>query len=523
MGSSVEQSIYKLSTALSQTRNLNFTIRTSLPDAVLSITDEFELNHLREADQNEISLFQVDDHKPAPYQAVLDATLQELANASKPTSGKSKAQREAGDVAATRSSLMAIQSLLEIYPSPRLQDHVHSLIRQLNTLESSIAGLQEQLKLPRPAALPTKPRVKTKPKASASMKETIQRESLEILALTDLRDEQRAKSRQLAEQIAQIEAISNSPKKRKTPKKPIPSTSTSTDPHDPSISRTELTRRIIQRAKSPKLPSSSQAAGVSDYEDETHLPNTPTPQTTTHKRLQQSLTKLKSRTAYDPKLQQVQLSDSPKKHQELLLTSPLAVLKSEPSEHPTDHQSHSPLAESKKPIEISSPPSQPMTTVPMTSLPESRLAVLSRLTNSFWKSNTLLDSLKVANPELQTALEKAEGTLDYHQTTEALDQLIKSYPTHLDTTLTPNKLIEASFYHELFKTFSELGSDDRLPVIFHQADWCVSLELMKTKLVKICEENSFSVSINTTVIYLLVGKMVIRIDRRANPILICVC
>ncbi|KAH9825316.1 hypothetical protein DFH28DRAFT_22157 [Melampsora americana] len=522
MESNTKESIYKISKALNQSSQINFTIRNSLSTSVLSSSDQFESNYIREANQTELSLFQLNENKPAPYQVILDATTHQLNLDHQTTSEKSKQQRETGDVAATRSYLMAMQTLLQIYPMPRLEDHVNALIRQLNTLESSITGLQEQLQLPRPTQLPTKPRVKTKSKPSSRMKETIQRESLEILALTDLRDEQRAKFRQLSEQIAQIETISNSPKKRKTPKKPIPLTSTSTGPHDPFISRTELTRRIIQRAKSPRIHSSSQAAGASDFEDDNHMPNTPTPQNTTHKRLQQSLTKLKSRTPHDSRSQSLQLSDSPKKQNELSM-SPSIVPKPELDKYPIDQQadpSHS--SEVKTLIETSSSPSKPMTEPPNSSLPESRLAVLLRLTNSFWKSNTLLDSLKIANPELQTLLDKAEGTLDYQQTTEALDNLIKSYLTKVDSTLTPNKLIEAYFYYELFKSFSETDSNS-LPAIFHQNDWCVSLELMKTKLVDLCQQHSLSVSINTTVIYLLVGKMVIRIDRRANPILICVC
>ncbi|EGG05859.1 uncharacterized protein MELLADRAFT_74953 [Melampsora larici-populina 98AG31] len=115
MASSSEESIYKLANTLKQTRQLNFTISTSLPSSVLSTKDEFEETYLREAKQNEICLFQLDDHQPAGYRMILDSTVQELANVSKTVNlGKSKQQRETGDVVATRSSLMAIQTLLSI-------------------------------------------------------------------------------------------------------------------------------------------------------------------------------------------------------------------------------------------------------------------------------------------------------------------------------------------------------------------------------------------------------------------------
>lgn len=113
----------------------------------------------------------------------------------------------------------------------------------------------------------------------------------------------------------------------------------------------------------------------------------------------------------------------------------------------------------------------------------------------------------------------------HHIISDALDRLMKSFSSGAESLLTPNQLIEASFYQELLKSFcqSTENSEDVLPCVLHQDQWCVPLEMMKQKLVKICQTHNFNSSINTTVIYLLVGKMVVKIDRRATPILICVC
>ncbi|KAG0141149.1 hypothetical protein CROQUDRAFT_664232, partial [Cronartium quercuum f. sp. fusiforme G11] len=314
--------------------------------------------------------------------------------------GKSKAsqmnttrqQREAGDAAATRSSLMAIRKLLQVHPMPRLEDHVNALVRQLDTLESSIAGLQDQLQI-----------------------------------------------------------------------------------------------------------------GSSTLDDDNHLSMTPTPKTPTQRRLIQSLTKLKSRTPGGTRLQALQLTVSPK---------PAQIPTIEPPPNPP-----SPPKVEQEPIRDSLL-DEPVPQSP--TLPQSRLESLSRLVTSFWKSSTVIDLLTIYDPDLQIRLEKGNGTLNHQQTIEALENLINSYQSDTTGSVTPNKLIEANFYLELLKTLSDKGSNN-LPCILHQDQWCVPLESMKQKLISICQSNDFNSSINTTIIYLLVGKLVVRIDRRANPILICVC
>ncbi|KAG0148884.1 hypothetical protein CROQUDRAFT_654234 [Cronartium quercuum f. sp. fusiforme G11] len=516
MGTSVEDSIYKLSNALKDTRNLQFIVRNAFSDAVLSKPEEFESRYIREVDEAEESLFHLAE-QPQTIQELLAGISDQGGNelvTDKSFNGKSKAsqmnttrqQREAGDAAATRSSLMAIQKLLQVHPMPRLEEHVNALVRQLDTLESSIVGLQDQLQLYRavPSAIEPTTKGRGNSQSKARLKEILHRESLEVLALTDLRDEKRAQSHQLSEKIASME-MAPSPKKQKVSSRPRPSTSLFVDEPNPFIfsGETEHIRKALQRVKSPKVHQTNQI-GSSTLDDDNHLSMTPTPKTPTQRRLIQSLTKLKSRAPGGTRLQALQLTVSPK----------LAQIPIEPPPNPP-----SPPKVEQEPIRDSLL-DEPVPQSP--TLPQSRLESLSRLVTSFWKSSTVIDVLTIYDPNLQIRLEKGNGTLNHQQTIETLENLINSYQSDTTGSVTPNKLIEAHFYLELLKTLSDKGSNN-LPCILHQDQWCVPLESMKQKLISICQANGFNCSINTTIIYLLVGKLVIKIDRRANPILICVC
>lgn len=91
--------------------------------------------------------------------------------------------------------------------------------------------------------------------------------------------------------------------------------------------------------------------------------------------------------------------------------------------------------------------------------------------------------------------------------------------------MTPAQVIEVVLYKELMECLSAPPGSTMsgLEAILHEEEWCVPLEAAKALLVKACERFGVDVSLNRTVVYFLVGKAVIRIERRASPIAICIC
>ncbi|KAI8459377.1 hypothetical protein BY996DRAFT_3958140 [Phakopsora pachyrhizi] len=288
----VESSIRSISQSFSNISDLRFRVRSTISDAILSSNDEFETYYIRDGDRAEISLFEPirssnDDRDPQGIGKSNRTTIDTIAfteisdqerigwasglRMARPaipqpvivdqsSKFKKKTSNDVGEIAATRSNISAIRSLLEIYPLPRLSEHVEDLSRQLDTLESSIAELESELySISKPitnSSVDLKKKFdKGKSKESRKrkkedLKEQIQREQLEILALTDLRDEKRGELNRMTEQ----EATPKKLKRMMSPIKPLISTTPKVD-NQAIFSRTESLRRSILRAKSPRLRS----------------------------------------------------------------------------------------------------------------------------------------------------------------------------------------------------------------------------------------------------------------------------
>lgn len=115
MSSTVEDSIRSLWATCQHTSRLNFTVRETITQAALASADEFETRYIREADTAEAFLFQP-SALPSAYQALLVNHSTTTQDTSDENQAKARVTRQppAGDAAATRSSLMAIQKLLEV-------------------------------------------------------------------------------------------------------------------------------------------------------------------------------------------------------------------------------------------------------------------------------------------------------------------------------------------------------------------------------------------------------------------------
>ncbi|MBW0513413.1 hypothetical protein O181_053128 [Austropuccinia psidii MF-1] len=521
MTSSVETSIRNISASLAQIANMDFRVRHSMSDAALASTEEFEARYIRDADEAEVSLFEPLEgrgHREAeesgwaigpPVVTAQSINIDQLQSSL--VQPHSKPHPHTGDAAVTRSYLMAIKKLLDVYPQPRLAEHVQALSRQLETIEGSIMELQAALRssndrsrdsthmFQKPKSISRGKTKITTQKAINDLQDHIQREQLEILALTDLRDEKKAELRKLSEQIMQVEIKSSSipsPKKLRT-KTPSKRKSCMLDMNDPFvISRTESLRRSIQRVKSPLIrhePSSSALRPTSmDQDDDNNIPNTPTPKSFIQKELERNLAQLKTH------------SRSRSKDTQLITSPPRDI----PEPCPEPPVASSPIQET-----VPSPPTQEEA-----QLPQSRLATVERLNAAFWKSATVITAILENSQEIKA---RAESTLvPFNDTIAALNHLVDSYPT---PSLTPTQLIEAVLYQELLKCLSCDKSNGNLEAISRGDNWCIPLEQVKAKLIKACEELNVDVGLNRTVVYFLLGKGVIRIERHTPPIAIYIC
>ena len=342
--------------------------------------------------------------------------------------------------------------------------------------------------------------------ALEEIEDLIQHEQLEILALTDLRDEKRVELRKMSEKIMQAESKANavlSPRKLKARKTPSKTKSIMSDANDPFVlSRTESLRRSIRRIQSPhirnELPSSGLRPIIMDQGDDNNMPNTPTPKSVSHKLLERNLTQLRSRANLQPAKHQPSASpvgqiDPPATEPPLLLSTP-----------------------------VKQPNSSPHQAVETWKLPESRLNTIYRLNTAFWKSATMAEPLLELCQNLKEQRQQEGYEVTYQDTISALKRLLANDPT---STLTPAQLIEAVLYKELLESLSSPPgpTQQSLEVVSHEEDWCVALEAVKAHLVKACESFGVDASLNRTVVYFLVGKGVIRIERRASPIAICIC
>lgn len=346
-----------------------------------------------------------------------------------------------------------------------------------------------------------------KKKIAEEIQDLIQREQLEILALTDMRDEKRAELRELSEKIIKTEIKPTSvpsPRKLKARKTPSKSKSILSDMNDPFVlSRTESLRRSIQRVKSPhsrrQPPSSGLRSTTTDPGNENNAPQTPTPRSISHMQIEKNLSQLRSHSHVQSEFPQP--SASPQK--------PVATL--EPS----------PLLSASQ--DLPNPSANEAITTQQ--LPESRMNTIYRLNKAFWKSATMTEMLMGLHDDLRQQWQGGDGEITYQSTILALQNLVQSYPT---SNLTPAQLIEAVLYKLLLEALSSSDSGDsvsghRLEVISYEQEWCFPLELVKTVLVQACTRFGVDISLNRTVVYFLVGKGVVRIERRASPIVVCVC
>ncbi|EFP77565.2 uncharacterized protein PGTG_03521 [Puccinia graminis f. sp. tritici CRL 75-36-700-3] len=530
MTNTVQSSIVNLAATLGQIGKLEFRVRDAISSVVLASNEEFEAHCIRDADEAELSLFQpASDHNHREGEEIGWASgpavvrAQPIVDSLPDLKKLSKAHSNPGDTAVTNSYLMAIKKLLDVYPQPRLAEHVEALSRQLDTLQGSISEMQSTLNSmtnqsqsrKAPAAkkkLKTIPKIKTKKKSSnqqalEEIEDLIQHEQLEILALTDLRDEKRVELRKISEKITQAEFKANavlSPQKLKARKTPSKTRSIMSDANDPFVlSRTESLRRSIRRIQSPhirsELPSSGLRPAALDQGDDNNMPNTPTPKSVSQKQLERNLTQLRSRANLQSR--KLQQSASPPRP-----TNPPAPEPSLPSSTPVDQ-----------------PDPSPCETVEAPQIPESRLKTVHRLNAAFWNSATMIEPLLELCQNLKEQRQKGDSQVAYQDTIFALNRLLEAYPT---SPLTPAQLIEAVLYKDLLEglSSSSAGSTPQsLEVLSHEGEWCVALEAVKTLLVKACERFAVDASLNRTVVYFLVGKGVIRIERRASPIAICIC
>lgn len=162
-----------------------------------------------------------------------------------------------------------------------------------------------------------------------------------------------------------------------------------------------------------QLGSASMQDMVSD--DDANLPSTPTPKSMNQKRLEKSLTKLKLLTPYGSRVEGKPLIDSCKPSQRVS-SGPVHEPPKEPIDvlKPASTSLQKPMAiEDVQPTETPSASLQIPASEP--ELPTSRLDCISRLIKSFWKSSTVLDALRSANPGLDTILENSEDTRGYLQ------------------------------------------------------------------------------------------------------------
>ncbi|KNZ58067.1 hypothetical protein VP01_2001g2 [Puccinia sorghi] len=504
MTRNVQDSILNLSETFGQIGKLEFRVRNAISSVVLASNDEFEARCIRDADEAELSLFQPasennhrdgEDTHWASGPAIVKA--QPIVDCLPDLKALSKAHSNPGDTAVTRSYLMAIKKLLDVYPQPRLAEHVEALSRQLDTLQDSISDMQSTLNSMANQSQSRKaPMVKKKTKAKAKkslsnqqaleeIEDLIQHEQLEILALTDLRDEKRAEVslRKVSEKIMQAELKTTavpSPAKLKAKKTPSKTRSLLSDVTDPFVlSRTESLRRSIRRIQSPHIRN--------------ELP--------VIKRVKADGIRPRGRPQYAAYAHtQVDLAKTTRKE-----SYPVTIPHSSPIES------------------VNQPNPSPCETVEAPKIPESRLNTIHRLNAAFWKSATMTDPIFELCPNLKQQCQKEDNELIYQDTIFALNRLLDSYPA--STTLTPAQVIEVVLYKELMECLSAPPGSTMsgLEAILHEEEWCVPLEAAKALLVKACERFGVDVSLNRTVVYFLVGKAVIRIERRASPIAICIC
>ncbi|POW18155.1 hypothetical protein PSHT_06137 [Puccinia striiformis] len=541
---------------------LEFRVRNTISSVVLSSNEEFEAHCIRDADEAELSLFQPASESNTIHRGDSDGTswasgpaivrAQPIVDSLPEIKNLSKAHANPGDITVTRSYLIAIKKLLDVYsktrklvlihrsvcpyapfqsnqvsPQPRLAEHVEALSRQLDTLQGSISDMQSTLNSmsnqsqPRkrpPSTINNKIFLKVQKtqhdnqQALDEIEDLIQHEQLEILALTDLRDEKRAELRKIREKKMQAESKTSStavpsPQKlraRKTPSKPKSMLSEVNDPF--FYSRTESLRRSIRRIQSPRVRSELPSSGLRptitiDQGDDDHIEKNLTQlrlraNMQSGGNLQDQLSKTlesTSRTRNDP-------SPSP----DPSLPQSIPIDQPEPSISSTG---------AAVVIEAQQP------------LPESRLNTVHRLNSAFWKSASMVEPLLELCHTLKEQFQNEDSQVTYQDTIAGLNRLLESYRT--TPTLTASQLIEAVLYKELLKALSSpspppIGTTNAeqtgfLEVLLHEEEWCLPLEAVKSLL--FCVDSS----LNRTVVYFLVGKGVIRIERRASPIAICIC
>ncbi|KAH9460107.1 hypothetical protein MJO28_004229 [Puccinia striiformis f. sp. tritici] len=557
MTSNVETAVSNILASLRKIGKLEFRVRNTISSVVLSSNEEFEAHCIRDADEAELSLFQPASESNTIHRGDGDGTswasgpaivrAQPIVDSLPEIKNLSKAHANPGDITVTRSYLIAIKKLLDVYPQPRLAEHVEALSRQLDTLQGSISDMQSTLNSmsnqsqPRkrpPSTINNKIFLKVQKtqhdnqQALDEIEDLIQHEQLEILALTDLRDEKRAELRKIREKKMQAESKTSStavpsPQKlraRKTPSKPKSMLSEVNDPF--FYSRTESLRRSIRRIQSPRVRSELPSSGLRptitiDQGDDDHVQNTPTPKTITQKKIEKNLTQLRLRANMQSggNLQD-QLSKT------LESTS---RTRNDPSPSPDPSLPQSIPIDQPEPS-ISSTGAAVVIEAQQP-LPESRLNTVHRLNSAFWKSASMVEPLLELCHTLKEQFQNEDSQVTYQDTIAGLNRLLESYRT--TPTLTASQLIEAVLYKELLKALSSpspppIGTTNAeqtgfLEVLLHEEEWCLPLEAVKSLLVKACESFGVDSSLNRTVVYFLVGKGVIRIERRASPIAICIC
>ncbi|CAH7681869.1 expressed protein [Phakopsora pachyrhizi] len=555
----VESSIRSISQSFSNISDLRFRVRSTISDAILSSNDEFETYYIRDGDRAEISLFEPirssnDDRDPQGIGKSNRTTIDTIAfteisdqerigwasglRMARPaipqpvivdqsSKFKKKTSNDVGEIAATRSNISAIRSLLEIYPLPRLSEHVEDLSRQLDTLESSIAELESELySISKPitnSSVDLKKKFdKGKSKESRKrkkedLKEQIQREQLEILALTDLRDEKRGELNRMTEQ----EATPKKLKRMMSPIKPLISTTPKVD-NQAIFSRTESLRRSILRAKSPRLRSNKL--------NEDNLQGTPTPKSMTHKMLERSLNKLRAssvnrKTQEEPIREQsspVRIESKDDEEEVFREIASAEDVKKGFGDNEKSSVSGS-IQDSRKGEEEGREGQE----VEKFMLDSSRLEAIERLNEAFWKSASVLSFIFQEDPKLQQQIQKGEK-IEYKSTMEHIRRLVKM---NIEVRVPAGHLIESILYLELFKSLSNhrVGEekDEMMIVVEARKDdkngWCVPLDPMRFRLIESCKKLGLDEGLSRTCLYFLVSRRIVRIERDVSPFSICIC
>ncbi|KAI9608495.1 hypothetical protein H4Q26_004678 [Puccinia striiformis f. sp. tritici PST-130] len=533
MTSNVETAVSNILASLRKIGKLEFRVRNTISSVVLSSNEEFEAHCIRDADEAELSLFQPASESNTIHRGDGDGTswasgpaivrAQPIVDSLPEIKNLSKAHANPGDIT------------FQDAPQPRLAEHVEALSRQLDTLQGSISDMQSTLNSmsnqsqPRkrpPSTINNKIFLKVQKtqhdnqQALDEIEDLIQHEQLEILALTDLRDEKRAELRKIREKKMQAESKTSStavpsPQKlraRKTPSKPKSMLSEVNDPF--FYSRTESLRRSIRRIQSPRVRSELPSSGLRptitiDQGDDDHVQNTPTPKTITQKKIEKNLTQLRLR---------ANMQSGGNLQDQLSKTL-------ESTSRTRNDPSPSPDPSLPQSIPIDQP--EPSISSTGAAVAEYGASIEFR----FWKSASMVEPLLELCHTLKEQFQNEDSQVTYQDTIAGLNRLLESYRT--TPTLTASQLIEAVLYKELLKALSSpspppIGTTNAeqtgfLEVLLHEEEWCLPLEAVKSLLVKACESFGVDSSLNRTVVYFLVGKGVIRIERRASPIAICIC